>query len=142
MLFLYDCARVGFVFAMVKDQVNIPFIAVNALFPVMGLFLFENPRKYREYGPLYIAGKAIGVAAGLAWLLFALRNGSHFSFSPAVRFNNTFIFFMSLSALVIADTLSLLTRLLMHKHTKEPARTQEPLQPEPFQSVGDIANCE
>jgi sugar phosphate permease len=129
MLFLYDCARAGFVFAMVKEQINIPFVAVNALFPVMGFFLFVNPQKYREYVPLYAAGKAIGVVAGFAWLLFTARTGAQFS--QAVRFNNTFIFFMALSGLT--DTLSLAVRVLMHKSKKEP---------EPFQSVGDIVNCE
>jgi hypothetical protein len=142
MLFLYDCARFAAILAMVKDQMYIPLITANALFPITGFFLFSDSRRYREYGPLYIAGKAVGIFAGLVWLLVTFRDRAQFSFPADGRDNYTLFFFFALAALAVSDVLSLLARLLLYRapHKKEPI---EPLQPiEPFKSAGEIANCE
>jgi hypothetical protein len=140
-LFLYDCARLGFILAIVKEQAHIPLLAANALFPIAGFFLFDNPRKYREYVPLYAAGKAVGVFAGVVWLFMTLKNGVPLSFSPDGRVDYTALLLGALAILAVTDTLSVLARLLMRK--AELLQSQEPLHPvEPFKSAGDIANCE
>ncbi|MDR1468102.1 MAG: hypothetical protein LBT00_02285 [Spirochaetaceae bacterium] len=138
-LFLYDCARLMLVLGLTKDRSAIPFVAANALFPAVGFFLLAGPQRYREYGPLYVAGKAIGVFAGLVWLFFALKNGLHFPLSPLVKTNDTAFF---LVILTVADTLSLLIRLSIHKSIPkhEPMPPTQPVQPiAPFESRGDIA---
>jgi hypothetical protein len=133
-LFLYDCVRLGFILALAKDQASIPLLSANMLFPIAGFFLYAGQERYREYVPLYIAGKAIGVFAGLVWLFFALKNGLRFTFSPIVRFDYMLFF---LFVLVFADMLSLFARLLIHQPHKRTSR-----QNEPFQSAGEIAKCE
>jgi hypothetical protein len=133
-LFLYDCARLGFILALAKDQANIPLLSANALFPIAGFFLFTGHERYREYVPLYIAGKAIGVFAGLVGLVFALKNGLSFTFSPLVRFNYMLLF---LFALVFADMLSVFARLLILQTRKKTTCDNEPFQP-----IGEIAKCE
>ena len=47
------------------------FAAQGALFPIMALFLCLNTVRYREYIPLYIAGKCIGIILLLGWSLFS-----------------------------------------------------------------------
>jgi hypothetical protein len=144
-LFLYDCARLGLVLGLVKDSSGIPLASANALFPVAGFFLIAGPQKYREYGPLYVAGKTIAVFAGLVWLFFAIRTGSHFPLSPLVKANYTVF---SLVVLTFADMLSIPVRLLIREGASnrrsaplmdsvEPVESIEPV--EPFQSKGDIA---
>jgi hypothetical protein len=139
MLFLYDCVRLGLVLGLTKDSADIPLVAVNALFPVAGFFLFAGPQQYHEYGPLYVAGKAFGVFAGLAWIFFALKNGLRFPLLPLAKTNYTVF---SLIILTVADTLSLLVRLSIHKamSKQEPLPPVQPMQPlQPFESRGDIA---
>jgi hypothetical protein len=139
MLFLYDCVRLGVILVVVQDQMYIPLIVANALFPIAGFFLFSNFRKYREYGPLYVAGKAVGVFAGLVWLLAMFRNRAPFSLLPNARSNYMSIFILAVTVLAVADVLSLLARLLLHRLPDK----KEPLQSiEPFKSAGEIANCE
>jgi hypothetical protein len=119
----------------------IPLLTANALFPIAGFFLFDDPRKYREYEPLYIAGKAVGIFAGLVWVLVTLGNGAQFSIMPDGRGNNTFLYFCVVAVLTVTDTLSILIRLLLHK--KKPLQPIESFQPaESFKSTGEIANCE
>jgi hypothetical protein len=148
-LFLYDCVRLGLVLGLTKDPSGVPLAAANALFPAAGFFLFAGPQKYREYGPLYVAGKAVGVFAGLVWLFFTLKDGLRFPLSPLVK-TNYMVF--SLIILTFADTLSLLVRLLLDKAARKaaplpPTRPspqqlppEQPAQPTPpFESTGDIA---
>ncbi|MDR1232217.1 MAG: hypothetical protein LBK61_12565 [Spirochaetaceae bacterium] len=146
-LFLYDCARLGFILAIVKEQGNIPLLTANALFPIVSFFLFDNSRKYREYVPLYAAGKAVGVFAGIVWLFVTLKNGVPLSVSPDGGTDYTVLLLGVLGILVVTDTLSVLARLLMRKRellqSQEPFQSQESSHPiEPFESAGDIANCE
>jgi hypothetical protein len=136
-LFLYDCARVGFVFAIVKEQAHIPLVAANVLFPIAGFFLYDNPRKYREYVPLYAAGKAIGVFAGNVWLFATLKTGAVLSFSPD-GYGQTVLLLGVLGILAVTDTLSILARLLIGR--REPIELLNPV--EPVKPAGDTANCE
>jgi hypothetical protein len=144
-LFLYDCVRLGIVLGLTRDNAGIPLVAANALFPVASFFLFAGPQRYREYGPLYIAGKVFGVFAGLVWLFFALKTGLRFPLSPFIKTNSTAFL---LIILIFADTLSLLVRLSIHKVLSkqealppiQPVRPDEPFEPiKPFESTGDIA---
>lgn len=49
------------------------YITPNALFPLMTLFMWLRPADYRNYLPLYMAGKVIAAAAFYGWGIFALR---------------------------------------------------------------------
>jgi hypothetical protein len=49
------------------------YVTPNALFPLMTLFMWLRPQDYRNYLPLYMAGKVIAVAAFYGWGIFALR---------------------------------------------------------------------
>jgi hypothetical protein len=55
------------------------YVTPNALFPLMTLFMWLGPKDYRNYLPLYMAGKVIVVAAFYGWGIFALR-------SPALEY--------------------------------------------------------
>jgi hypothetical protein len=147
-LVLYDCVRLGIVLGLTRDPAGIPLVATNALFPVAGFFLFAGPQRYREYGPLYVAGKVFGVFAGLVWLFFTLKTGLRFPLSLQGKTGQTVFLLMILTG---ADTLSLLVRLSIHRA----ARPHEPLPPmrpdqmfdpvqqvqpmQPFQSTGGTA---
>jgi hypothetical protein len=48
------------------------YVTPNALFPLMTLFMWLRPVDYRNYLPLYTAGKVITVAAFYGWGFFAL----------------------------------------------------------------------
>ncbi|MDR1353462.1 MAG: hypothetical protein LBK05_09295 [Treponema sp.] len=50
------------------------YMAPNALFPVMALFLWFRPAEYRPYVFLYISGKIVGIMANLGWLAFSFAN--------------------------------------------------------------------
>jgi hypothetical protein len=50
------------------------YITPNALFPLMTLFMWLRPADYRNYLPLYMAGKVIAAAAFYGWGIFALRS--------------------------------------------------------------------
>ena len=78
LLFLYEVIRIIIIAVLVILKANdssnymmVIFAVQGALFPIMTLFLCVNAVRYREYIPLYIAGKAIGVFAVVCWLLFS-----------------------------------------------------------------------
>jgi hypothetical protein len=49
------------------------YVTPNALFPLMTLFMWLRPGEYRNYLPLYMAGKVIAAAAFYGWGFFVLR---------------------------------------------------------------------
>jgi hypothetical protein len=76
------------------------YAAANALFPLMTLFLWLRFSTHKAYITLYMAGKAVIVAAGLGWLFFTL---------PGIdedRFRR-YVVGMWVLFLIIADLLSL-----------------------------------
>jgi len=82
LLFIYEVIRIVLIAILLILQANdssqqmmMIFAVQGVLFPIMALFLCINTVRYREYIPLYIAGKAIGVFAILCWLLFT-RQGT------------------------------------------------------------------
>jgi hypothetical protein len=50
------------------------YVTPNALFPLMTLFMWLRPKDYRNYLPLYMAGKVIAAAAFYGWGIFALSS--------------------------------------------------------------------
>jgi len=82
LLFVYEVIRIIIIAILLilkandsSQQMMMIFAVQGAIFPIMTLFLCLNTVRYREYIPLYIAGKAIGVFAILCWLLFT-RQGT------------------------------------------------------------------
>jgi hypothetical protein len=122
--------RLSFIFALAVEKIAIPFLSANALFPVLGFFLWFDAWKYRVYGPLYAAGKAVCVFSGLVWLFFTIQTGDPLLFMPLFKLNTSFLF---LAALILTDSLSLLACLSLRKKTTFQST---------FQSMGEIANCE
>jgi len=49
------------------------YLSANALFPLMALFVWLKPEGYRNYLPLYMAGKIIGVVSFYTWEIFSSR---------------------------------------------------------------------
>lgn len=47
------------------------FATPGVLFPIMALFICLNTAHYREYLPLFIAGKSIGIFALLSWFIIS-----------------------------------------------------------------------
>ena len=84
-LFIYECLRllllVVFLFIVPPLEGGtigaffpyIVYISSNALFPLMALFVWLRPKEYRNYIPLYMAGKIIGVVSFYAWAIFSSR---------------------------------------------------------------------
>ena len=48
------------------------YISSNALFPLICFFMFLRPWEYRNYLPLYMAGKTIAVVLFYTWTIFSL----------------------------------------------------------------------
>ena len=76
-LFVYEVIRIVIITILLILKANdssqfmmMIFAVQGVLFPIMALFLCLNTARYREYIPLYIAGKVIGISAILCWLLF------------------------------------------------------------------------
>jgi hypothetical protein len=60
-----------------KEMLAFPllvYIAPNALFPLMALFLLLKPEEYRSYIVLYMAGKVLAAAAGVGWVIFSFSD--------------------------------------------------------------------
>jgi len=49
------------------------YLSANALFPLMALFLWLSLEEYRNYLPLYMAGKIIAVVSFYAWEFLSPR---------------------------------------------------------------------
>ena len=49
------------------------YLSANALFPLLALFVWLKPEEYRNYLPLYLAGKVIGIVSFYAWEIFSSR---------------------------------------------------------------------
>ena len=74
----YECLRLAFVtaaFALLQPMGTVAFpwlalITPGALFLLLALFWRLNLARYRSYGALFIAGKALSVTTTIIWLLF------------------------------------------------------------------------
>ena len=52
---------------------HVIYLSSNALFPLMALFVWLRPDEYRNYLPLYMAGKIIGGVSFYVWEFFSAR---------------------------------------------------------------------
>jgi hypothetical protein len=62
-------------FVLLQPEGDAPFpwlalLAPGAMFLLMALFWRLNMARYRVYGPLYLAGKALSVVTAIFWLFF------------------------------------------------------------------------
>jgi len=79
-LCVYEAARIAFVaaaiaFLMPEWDSPIPLLALvspGALFLLLALFLTLDAPRFRAFGPLFLAGKALGVMTAVVWLVFAV----------------------------------------------------------------------
>ncbi|MDR3138711.1 MAG: hypothetical protein LBT95_03445 [Treponema sp.] len=84
-LFMYEMARLVFVAAAARGFMAaegsgteffspyVVFMAPNALFPLMSLFLWLHLERYRPYLSLYMAGKIVSVVSAAAWIVSSFR---------------------------------------------------------------------
>jgi len=56
--------------------IKLVFATQGALFPIMALFLCVNINRYKEYLPLLIAGKIIGIVILFTWSIASMQNTS------------------------------------------------------------------
>jgi len=73
-LFVYECVRIlllAFTLVFILPETSavpwLAFTASGALFPLMALFMWLDVDRYKNYLPLYIAGKCIGIFSMLGW---------------------------------------------------------------------------
>jgi hypothetical protein len=78
-LFLYECLRIlvlGAVLILRSNEAGgaqLAYAAPGVLFPLMALFIWLNPDRYRAYLPLFAAGKCIGISALLGWSIVSAQ---------------------------------------------------------------------
>ena len=77
-LCVYECLRLAFVTGVLvllqpAGTSSFPWLALitpQAMFLLMALFWRLNMARYRSYGPLYTAGKALSIITTTFWLFF------------------------------------------------------------------------
>jgi len=52
---------------------HVVYLSSNALFPLMALFVWLRREEYRNYLPLYIAGKIVALVSFYAWEIVTFR---------------------------------------------------------------------
>ena len=57
------------------------YLSSNALFPLMTLFVWLKREEYRNYLPLYIAGKIVALVSFYAWEFFTFREFAGMGFT-------------------------------------------------------------
>jgi len=79
-LFIYECIRVMVLAAVLVLNETDPSLftkmvlaAPGALFPLMALFLWLDTERYKEYLPLFAAGKGIGIFTLLGWFIVSQK---------------------------------------------------------------------
>jgi len=75
-VFLFECIKLMGISAVLVIQGDVPELAIKiilaapgALFPIMALFIWIDTDRYREYLPLFSAGKCIGIFLLLGWFI-------------------------------------------------------------------------
>ena len=110
-LCVYECLRLAFlvgVFVLLRPEGEAAFpwlalITPGAMFPLITLFWRLNMARYRAYGPLYLAGKALSITTTMFWLFFLKSSmiGELFLHGMALLIVPGIVFF-----LVLGDILS------------------------------------
>ena len=77
-LFIYEVIKLIIFVIILIIEINYSsifvmmfFAAHGIIFPLMALFLFLDAVRYKEYLPLFIAGKIAGIFILFGWLLFS-----------------------------------------------------------------------
>jgi len=75
-VFALECIKLMVIALIIIIQGNAPglFIKIllaapGALFPLMALFIWLDTERYKEYPPLFLAGKSIGIFLLLGWFI-------------------------------------------------------------------------
>jgi len=75
-VFVLECVKLMVIALVIIIQGNVPglFIKIllaspGALFPLMALFIWLDTCRYKEYLPLFMAGKCIGIFLLLGWFI-------------------------------------------------------------------------
>jgi len=75
-VFIFECIKLMIISAVLIIQgdepglfIKIILAAPGALFPIMALFIWLDTGRYREYLPLFLAGKCIGLFLLLGWFI-------------------------------------------------------------------------
>ena len=118
-LFVYECVRlILFLFLLfiykISGSITIPWLAFSAngaLFPLMALFIWIDISRYRQYVPLFIAGKCIGVLLLILWLLLFIQS----------NIIETGVFFLCGDLLALASVVF----ILKEKRTLEEAESKK-----------------
>jgi len=77
-VFLFECIKILVISTILIVQsdtsgllIKIVLAAPSALFPIMALFIWLDANRYKEYLPLFIAGKCIGIFLLMGWIIIS-----------------------------------------------------------------------
>jgi hypothetical protein len=93
------------------------YVTPNALFPLMTFFMCLRPVEYRNYLPLYMAGKVVAVVAFYVWGFFILK-ASILEYLRMANVVETFALFGGSFVLNLCDMLSIFGIWILIKKTK------------------------
>ena len=98
------------------------YLSSNALFPIISFFIFLYAAEYKNYFPLYMAGKIIAVVLFYAWAFFSVP--SAMGFMGRNQFFEAMLLLGSAFFISIGDALSLggiwiLNKKLSRNETRE-----------------------
>ena len=113
-LFIYEVSKIIiFVILLIMETNNssifllVFFAAQGALFPIMALFLCLDTIRYREYLPLFIAGKGIGIIILFGWSLFSGQSTMIAGFLNAMSLLSFDLFAMAAIIVIKKDVINL-----------------------------------
>jgi len=117
-VFLFECMKLMVISTILIIQgdepgllIKIILAAPGALFPIMALFIWLDTGRYREYLPLFTAGKCIGIFLLLGWFIASRQvtmSGKTLEFAVFAEV-----------ILLCGDSLSLGAVLLINKEVKK-----------------------
>ena len=134
-LFLLDLARLFFLAAafVLFTAIRIPensglfphlvYLSANALFPLITFFMLIKPLEYRNYVPLYIAGKTISVILFYIWAVLTLPYET--GFVKRENFNDAVTLLGCVFLISLEDVISIFVTLLINKKTRSPRNDSE-----------------
>jgi len=123
-VFTLECIKLMVIALIIIIQGNVPGLftkiilaAPGALFPIMALFIWLDTERYKEYLPLFLAGKCIGIFLLLGWFIF---------FSQVTMVGKILGFTVYAEGLLLfGDLISLSAVLLINRDIKNPEMEEE-----------------
>jgi hypothetical protein len=123
-VFTLECIKLMIITLIIIIQGDAPglFIKIllaapGALFPLMALFIWLDTERYKEYPPLFLAGKCIGISLLLGWFIF---------FSQVTMVGSIFGFAVYAEGILLCgDLLSMGIVLLISRNIKNPETEEE-----------------